>query len=64
MGRKMFGTSIDEDIQTKFKEKCDRNPDKSIKMNDVLEALMTMYINEEFEIVKNVTFQLKKVKKD
>jgi len=55
MVRKSFTTTIDDDIQKKFKEKCSENSDK---MNDVLEAFMKAYINNEFEL--EVEFTLKK----
>lgn len=55
MVRKPFTTTIDDDIQKKFKEKCSENSDK---MNDVLEAFMKAYINNEFEL--EVEFTLKK----
>ena len=55
MVRKSFTTTIDDDIQKKFKEKCSENSDK---MNDVLEAFMKEYINNEFEL--EVEFTLKK----
>jgi hypothetical protein len=55
MVRKSFTTTIDDEIQKDFKEKCNDNKDK---MNDVLEAFMKAYINNEFEL--EVEFTLKK----
>lgn len=55
MTRKSFTTTIDEDIQKKFKEKCNTNKDK---MNDVLESFMKAYIDDEFTL--EVEFRLKK----
>ncbi|MCS6105529.1 hypothetical protein DWV12_16880 [Clostridium botulinum] len=55
MARKSFTTTIDEDIQKKFKEKCNTNKDK---MNDVLESFMKAYIDDEFTL--EVEFRLKK----
>lgn len=53
--RKTFTTTIDEDIQKDFKSKCKENGDK---MNDVLEAFMKGYINNEFAL--EVEYKLKK----
>ncbi len=55
MARKSFTTTIDEDIQKRFKEKCNTNKDK---MNDVLESFMKAYIDDEFTL--EVEFRLKK----
>jgi hypothetical protein len=55
--RKPFTTTIDVDIQQEFKEKCAKNKDK---MNDVLEAFMKAYINNEFRL--EVEYKLKKNK--
>jgi hypothetical protein len=55
VGRKPFTTTIDDIIQKDFKGKCNSNKDK---MNDVLEAFMKKYINNEFEL--KVEFTLKK----
>lgn len=58
MARKQFTTTIDEDIQRVFKDQCIIRSDK---MNDVLEAFMNSYINNEFEVEKKVTFKLRKL---
>lgn len=58
MLRKSFTTTIDEDIQKKFKEKCKSNKDK---MNDVLESFMKAYIDDEFKL--EIEFRLKKKSK-
>lgn len=60
VARKQFTTTIEENIQKNFKNKCSANGDK---MNDVLEAFMESYINGDFEIQKEVKFSLKKTKK-
>lgn len=57
MSRKQFTTTIDEVLQTKFKEKCSKNKEK---MNDVLEVFMKSYINDEFEITRKVKYSLEK----
>lgn len=46
--RKTFTTTIDKSLQNKFKAKCAEN---GIKMNDLLEVFMQMYVNEKFELV-------------
>lgn len=55
MARKSFTTTIEENIQKTFKDKCNENKDK---MNDVLEAFMKAYINNEYEL--KIEFTLKK----
>lgn len=54
--RKQFTTTIEEDIQNKFRDKCNKKGDK---MNDVLEAFMDAYLKDEFSIEKVVRFTLK-----
>ncbi|MED1850370.1 hypothetical protein KDJ56_07320 [Brevibacillus composti] len=51
MVRKTFTTTIDEDIQAKFKEACTSNGEK---MNDILEAFMKGYIQGEFIVEKEL----------
>ena len=46
--RKPFTTTIDEQIQNRFKSKC---AEQGIKMNDVLEVFMRMYTDGKFEMV-------------
>lgn len=55
--RKPFTTTIEENIQKEFKEKCIKNSDK---MNDVLEAFMKSYIKGEFKL--KVEYRLKREK--
>ncbi|MBU9724105.1 MULTISPECIES: plasmid partition protein ParG [Bacillaceae] len=57
MVRKAVTTSIDEELQKKFKQKCS---EQGLKQNDVLEALIRTYLEEEFEVEKEVIFRLKK----
>lgn len=59
MARKPFTTTIDEEMQMKFKISC---TEKGDKMNDVLEAFMQGYIDNEFVIEKEVKFKLNKSK--
>ncbi|QXE20465.1 hypothetical protein [Clostridium sp. 001] len=60
MKRIPFTTTIDDNIQDKFRVTCTKN---KAKMNDVLEAFMESYINGDFEIQKEVKFSLKKSNK-
>lgn len=46
--RKTFTTTIDKSLQNQFKAKCAEN---GIKMNDLLETFMKMYVAEKFELV-------------
>ena len=48
MDRKPFTTTIDSEIQNQFKSKCAIN---GIKMNDLLETFMKMYVDDKFELV-------------
>lgn len=59
MARKPFTTTIDEEVQKKFKASC---TEKDEKMNDVLETFMQSYIDGDFVIEKEVKFTLKKRK--
>lgn len=52
--RKAFNTSIEEDIQNAFKEKCKL---ENIPMNKVLEMFMEGYINSKFVIEMKVNFK-------
>lgn len=61
MTRKQFTTTISESIQKDFKEKCSQNNDK---MNDVLETFMTSYINGEFKVKREVTYNLERTNKE
>ena len=46
--RKTFTTTIDKPLQNRFKAKCAEN---GIKMNDLLEVFMQMYVDGKFEMV-------------
>lgn len=56
--RKTFTTTIDENIQNDFRKTCS---DKSVKMNDVLEAFMKSYVAGEFDV--EVEYKLKRAGK-
>ncbi len=57
--RKAFNTSIEEDTQNAFKEKCKL---ENIPMNKVLEMFMEGYINNKFTIEMKVNFKEEKRK--
>lgn len=59
MARKTFTTTIEEDLQKKFKETC---VGKGEKMNDVIEAFMQGYIKGDYILEKEVKYTLKKSK--
>lgn len=59
VARRSFTTTIDEDLQKAFKISC---TEKNDKMNDVLEAFMQSYINDEFGLEREIKFSLKKKK--
>lgn len=46
--RKQFATSIDTEISEKFKQSCE---DYGLKMNVVLEALMTDFADGDYKII-------------
>ena len=46
--RKTFTTTIDKPLQNRFKAKC---AESGIKMNDLLETFMKMYVDDKFELV-------------
>lgn len=46
--RKTFTTTIDKPLQNQFKAKCAEN---GIKMNDLLETFMKMYVDGKFEMI-------------
>ena len=53
IGRKTFGTPLEESIIDSFKEKCKKD---GLPMNIVIEMLMRFYIDDKLEL----TFQFKK----
>jgi len=58
--RKTFTTTIDKTLQNKFKAKC---AESGIKMNDLLETFMQMYVDEKFEMVLKLNEEKTIVKK-
>lgn len=59
MTKKSFTTTIDENLQDKFKKACKENNDK---MNVVLEAFMEGYVSGELSVEKEVKYSVKNKK--
>lgn len=55
--RRTYTTTIDLDLQKQFKAKC---TEKNIRMNDLLETFMQMFIQEKFEFDNSRTIIQKK----
>jgi hypothetical protein len=55
--RRTYTTTIDLDLQKQFKAKC---TEKNIRMNDLLETFMKMFIQENFEFDNSKTIVSKK----
>lgn len=55
MARKNFATPVEEVIQDEFKIEC-RN--QGFKQNEVIEALMTGFINGEIQIKKEISYKI------
>ncbi len=53
--RKVFSTTIAEEIQEKFKKRCKR---ANMDMNEVLEILMHMYFTGQFSIKMVKSYKL------
>lgn len=56
--RKTFTTTIDKSLQNSFKAKCAEN---GIKMNELLETFMKMYVDEKFELVLKLNSEEKTI---
>jgi len=54
--RKAFTTTLDEDLQDEFRTACKVKGDK---MNNVIEALMKAYIDNDLVVEKKITYLLK-----
>jgi hypothetical protein len=59
MARKAFNTTIEEDLQNKFKAECALD---GINMNDVLELFMKGFISGEFKV--EIKVEMTQNKKD
>lgn len=55
MARKNFASPVEETIQDKFKIEC---KNQGFKQNEVIEALMTGFINGEIQIKKEVSYKI------
>ena len=55
--RRTYTTTIDLDLQKQFKAKC---TEQNIRMNDLLETFMEMFIQEKFEFDNSRTITSKK----
>lgn len=55
MARKNFATPVEESIQNDFKIEC---KNQGYKQNEVIEALMTGFINGEIQIEKKVSYKI------
>lgn len=55
MARKNFATPVEELIQDEFKIEC---KNQGFKQNEVIEALMTGFINGEIQIKKEVSYSI------
>lgn len=53
--RKPFATPVDEDLQNEFKAECKK---QGYKMNEVIEILMTGYVNGDIQIKKEVSYKI------
>lgn len=57
MRRRQFTTTVDGEIQDKFREVCKANDQK---MNDVLEVFMKSYTDDQIIVRKEMTYILRK----
>lgn len=55
MARKNFATPVEESIQNDFKIECKK---QGYKQNEVIEALMTGFINGEIQIEKKISYKI------
>ena len=55
MARKNFATPVEESIQNEFKLEC-RN--QGYKQNEVIEVLMTGFINGDIKIEKEIRYRI------
>ncbi len=55
MARKNFATPVEESIQENFKIEC---KSQGYKQNEVIEALMTGFINGDIQIKKEISYKI------
>lgn len=53
--RKTFATPVDEDLQNEFRAECKK---QGYKMNEVVEILMTGFINGNIQIKKEISYKI------
>ena len=53
--RKTFATPDDEDLQNEFKTECKK---QGYKMNEVVEILMTGFVNGDIQIRKEISYKI------
>lgn len=55
LARKNFATPVEESIQNEFKFEC---KNQGYKQNEVIEALMTGFINGDIKIEKEIRYRI------
>lgn len=53
--KKTFATPIDEKLQKEFRTKCKQD---GFKMNEVIEILMSGYIDGQIQIEKEISYKI------
>lgn len=53
--RKTFATPVDEDLQNEFRIECKK---QGYKMNEVVEILMTGFVNGDIQIKKEISYKI------
>lgn len=53
--RKNFATPVDEELQNDFKSECKK---QGYKMNEVIEILMTGFVNGDIKIKKEISYKI------
>ena len=56
MLRKTFATTVEENLQNRFREVC---KDKNLKINEVLEALQQAFINGKVDVDVTTIYTVK-----
>lgn len=55
MARKTFSTTLEEEVTTPFKKKCDED---KIAYNDMIEMLMNLYLSGKIEFKRTLEINL------
>lgn len=53
--RKTFATPVDENLQNEFRTECKK---QGYKMNEVVEILMTGFVNGDIQIKKEISYKI------